>query len=232
MPIDLDTHVLRPALGTLVGVFEWQSLCINQFSGRITKAVSALGHSLCSQAQAGEMTVADVLESVPRNPGEKSQWKQAGSTHVYTYLGDVERESFLRPSRTSSVPGAWPCPTASTSTLELRAVDFAVRCLQIPETMREYRLSEEDAMLWCIPDQKDDGLFALAVIDWLVAQHNEVVQIVAGTMAYPTRKVSSRLLAQHDVARSPRFQLETRCETAFSSGGRTVSGHQVTHEIP
>ena len=28
----------RPALGTLVGVFEWQSLCINQFSGRITKA--------------------------------------------------------------------------------------------------------------------------------------------------------------------------------------------------
>lgn len=28
----------RPALGTLVGVFEWQALCINQFSGRITKA--------------------------------------------------------------------------------------------------------------------------------------------------------------------------------------------------
>ena len=32
----------RPALGTLVGVFEWQSLCINQFSGRITKAVSVV----------------------------------------------------------------------------------------------------------------------------------------------------------------------------------------------
>lgn len=30
------------ALGTLVGVFEWQSLCINQFSGRITKAPSPL----------------------------------------------------------------------------------------------------------------------------------------------------------------------------------------------
>ena len=30
--------VSRPALGTLVSVFEWQALCINQFSGRITKA--------------------------------------------------------------------------------------------------------------------------------------------------------------------------------------------------
>ncbi|CAK9096421.1 Hypothetical protein SCF082_LOCUS45265 [Durusdinium trenchii] len=29
---------ILPALGTLVGVFEWQALCINQFSGRITKA--------------------------------------------------------------------------------------------------------------------------------------------------------------------------------------------------
>jgi hypothetical protein len=27
---------------------------------------------------------------------------------------------------------------------------------------------------------QDDGMYALAVIDWLVAQHNELVQIVAG----------------------------------------------------
>lgn len=30
----------RRALGTLVGVFEWQHLCINQFSGRITKVAT------------------------------------------------------------------------------------------------------------------------------------------------------------------------------------------------
>ena len=27
---------------------------------------------------------------------------------------------------------------------------------------------------------QDDGMYALAVIDWLVAQHNQLVQIVAG----------------------------------------------------
>lgn len=37
LPHGLSAPV-RPALGTLVGVFEWQALCINQFSGRITKA--------------------------------------------------------------------------------------------------------------------------------------------------------------------------------------------------
>lgn len=157
------------------------------------------------------MTVADVLETVPRNPGEKSQWTQAAS--------DLRIACALRPSRTSSAPGAWPCPTASTSTLESSSsiAGFTTRCLQISENMRDYRLSEEDSMLWCIPDQKDEGLYALAVIDWLVAQHNEMVQIVAGTMAYPTRKVSSRLLAQHDVARSLTFPARNvRCEVIKS----------------
>ena len=40
-------------------------------------------------------------------------------------------------------------------------------------------------LIWPYPiHAQDDGMYALAVIDWLVAQHNEVVQIVAGGRDY------------------------------------------------
>jgi len=170
---------ILPALGTLVGVFEWQALCINQFSGRITKA------------KAGEMTVNDVLMTIPRNEAEKRLWTQAF-------------KNFQR---------AW----------KLAMPYCEYECLQISEKMREHELTIDDPMLLCIPDFKDDGMYALAVIDWLVAQHNELVQIVAGTLGYPARKVSSRLLVQHDVIKYTKRELmrflSNRCAT-WGVGGK------------
>lgn len=170
---------ILPALGTLVSVFEWQALCINQFSGRITKA------------KAGEMTVNDVLMTIPRNEAEKRLWTQAF-------------KNFQR---------AW----------KLAMPYCEYECLQISEKMREHELTIDDPMLLCIPDFKDDGMYALAVIDWLVAQHNELVQIVAGTLGYPARKVSSRLLVQHDVIKYTKRELmrflSNRCAT-WGVGGK------------
>eukprot|EP00913_Durusdinium_trenchii_P033454 g31321.t1 len=214
---------ILPALGTLVGVFEWQALCINQFSGRITKAA------------AGEMTVGEVLEQVPRNETEKRQWRQA--------FKNFER--------------AW----------RLAMPYCEYECLQISENMRKYQLSEDDMMLMCIPDFKDDGMYALAVMDWLVAQHNELVQIAKpfpqrdtrcrhrsspkrlngstcaaslrpwrrGTLGYPARKVSSRLLAQHDVIKYNKKELmkflSNRCATWGVGGKLNLDLKQVEQHL-
>ena len=183
-------HILR-ALGTLVGVFEWQHLCINQFSGRITKA------------QAGERTVREVLDTVPRNAAEKRKWEQAFKNFQL----------------------AW----------KLAMPYCEYECLQINETMREKELTDEDALLWCIPDLKDEGMYALAVIDWLVAQHNELVQIVARTLGYPARKVSSRLLVQHDVIKYARKELmrflSNRCATWGVGGKLNLDLKQVEQHL-
>jgi len=54
-----------PALGLLVGLFEWHSLVINRFSGRI------------SRSKAGELKVGKVLESVSQS--ERQAWERAYS---------------------------------------------------------------------------------------------------------------------------------------------------------
>jgi len=55
---------ILPALGLLVGVFEWHSLVINRFSGRITRN------------EAGQLKVGKVLESI-QHPTERQQWERA-----------------------------------------------------------------------------------------------------------------------------------------------------------
>jgi hypothetical protein len=54
--------VLR-ALGCLVGVFEWHSLVMNHFNGRITRE------------EAKELKVCDVMDQLP--PAERSKWERA-----------------------------------------------------------------------------------------------------------------------------------------------------------
>lgn len=56
-------HVL-PALGLLCGIFEWHSLVINRFSGRI------------SRSQAGQVKVGEFLDSI-QNPAERETWQRA-----------------------------------------------------------------------------------------------------------------------------------------------------------
>ncbi|OLQ13017.1 hypothetical protein AK812_SmicGene3028 [Symbiodinium microadriaticum] len=217
----------------------WQQLCINNFSGRITKE------------DAGKLTVAEVLEKEVDMAEEAATQRflsalSTGSTPLAvakTVLTDKDTlhtaEKLLNENiaQNGQSPAfrqferAWKlampyCEYESLPSL----LGLLLRCLQITEQMRAKRISQDaarmteysphrlkltsggsrlmvatasdrygsgDTILMCIPDSKDDGMYALAVIDWLVAQHNQLVQIVAGTLGYPARKVSSRLLAQH-----------------------------------
>merc|ERR1719491_1588597 len=72
-------------------------------------------------------------------------------------------------------------------------------CLEIPDHMKTVIVNEESSMVYCICDQENEGICPLVLTQWLVARHNELVQIVAAAQSYPQRKVSSRLLGQHDV---------------------------------
>jgi len=182
---------ILPALGRMVGVFDWQNLCMNQFSGRLTKA------------DAGKMTVAEVLATVPRSEAERIQWTRA-----------------FKAFKT-----AWRY-----------AMPYAeYECLVVSEETRAMRISEDDSMLWCIPDSKDEGLYALMILDWLTAQHNELVQVVASALGYPARKVSSRLLGEHDVIKYSKDTLmkflRSRCVTYAVGGKLNLDLKQLEHVI-
>jgi len=98
-------------------------------------------------------------------------------------------------------------------------------CLVIEEHLRTVVVNEDSSMVYCICDQENEGICPLALTQWLVARHNELVQIVSATNRDPARKVSSRLLGQHDVVQYDsddlmRF-LQSRCVT-YGDGGKLL----------
>jgi len=169
--------VLR-ALGMLVGVFEWHSLVINHFSGRITRT------------EAAKLRVGEVLASLP--PTERHKWERA--------FKQFERAWHI----------AWPY------------VD-RYECQAFSENLKQVMVTADSEMVWCIAEGKDEGLCPLAITQWLVERHNELVQVVSASMGYPARKVSSRLLGQHDVVNFDEGELmrflRSRCVT-YGVGGK------------
>merc|ERR1740121_1284285 len=179
-----------PSLGCMVGVFQWHSLVLNRFSGRITRA------------QAEGMTVAKVLDSI-QNPTERAAWERA--------YAQFEKAWHI----------AWPH-------IERH------ECQDIPEGLKKVRIDQNSSMSLCIVDPENEGICPLALTQWLVARHNELVQVVSAAIAKPNRTereaqqrhvppVSSRLLSEHDVVKYDeqalmRF-LQSRCVT-YAVGGR------------
>jgi hypothetical protein len=98
-------------------------------------------------------------------------------------------------------------------------------CLVIEDHLRSIMVTRESSMVYCIADSEGEGICALALTQWLVARHNELVQIVAGSMQYPASKVSSRLLQQHDVVKYDADELmrfvSGRCVT-YGDGGKLL----------
>jgi len=166
------------ALGMLVGVFEWHSLVINHFSGRITRT------------EAASLRVGEVLSSLP--PAERQKWE-----HAYQQF---ERAWHI----------AWPYVERH-------------ECLQLTENLKQVMVNRDSEMLWCIADSANEGICPLALTQWLVERHNELVQVVSASMGYPARKVSSRLLGQHDVIYYDEHELmrflRSRCVT-YGVGGK------------
>jgi len=108
-------------------------------------------------------------------------------------------------------------------------------CLQVPEEMRSLRIDRNTALVMCIPDSKDDGLYALMIIDWLVGRHNEIVRIVAQSLNFSDRYISSRLLAQHDLIKYSKNELmrflESRCVTWGEGGKLNYNLKQLEHQL-
>jgi len=181
-----------PSLGCLVGVFEWHSLVLNRFSGRVTRE------------QAGQLTVGKVLDSI-NNPTERTAWERA--------YAQFEKAWHI----------AWPH-------IERH------ECRDIPEGLKSVRIDRNSSMLLCILDPEDEGICPLALTQWLVERHNELVQVVSAAISRPSRRdeavdargetaqrQSSRLLSEHDVVHYDeqalmRF-LQSRCVT-YAVGGR------------
>jgi len=166
------------ALSCLVGVFDWHSLVMSFFSGRITR----------SQAQ--ELTVRDVIDM--QQPSEKEKWERA--------FADFTK--------------AWSIAWPSVERYE---------CQEIPQHMKDVSLTQDSAMVYCIADPQNEGICPLALTQFLVERHNELVQVVSAANGYPGKKVSTRLLAQHDVVNYSGAQLmkflKSRCVT-YGSGGK------------
>lgn len=96
-------------------------------------------------------------------------------------------------------------------------------CTELTDNLKQVRVSRDSEMVWCIADQQGEGICPLALTQWLVERHNELVQVVSAAVGFPARKVSSRLLGQHDVViydgdELMRF-LRSRCVT-YGVGGK------------
>jgi hypothetical protein len=166
------------ALSCLVGVFDWHSLVMSAFSGRITR----------SQAQ--ELSVGDVLDGL--QPSEKEKWERA--------FADLAK--------------AWSIAWSSVERYE---------CQEIPQHLKDVSLTRDSPMVYCIADPQNEGICPLALTQFLVERHNELVQVVSAANGYPGKKVSTRLLAQHDVVNYTGIQLmkflKSRCVT-YGNGGK------------
>jgi hypothetical protein len=96
-------------------------------------------------------------------------------------------------------------------------------CQEIPQHMKDVSLTRDSAMVYCIADPQNEGICPLALTQFLVERHNELVQVVSAANGYPGKKVSTRLLAQHDVVNYNGTQLmkflRSRCVT-YGVGGK------------
>jgi hypothetical protein len=123
--------------------------------------------------------------------------------------------------------GKWASAFQRFETAWCIAYPFVERheCTQLPDNLRKVRVSQDSSLLYCIADEKDEGICPLALTRWLVERNNELVQVVSNSMNYPARKVSSRMLGQQDVIsydsdEMARF-LHTRCVT-YGDGGKLI----------
>jgi hypothetical protein len=96
-------------------------------------------------------------------------------------------------------------------------------CLEISESLRSVMIDEDSSMIYCILDSENEGICPLALTQWLVARHNELVQIASVSDKISARRVSSRLLGIHDVIKYDGSKLmnflQSRCVT-YGDGGK------------
>jgi hypothetical protein len=91
--------------------------------------------------------------------------------------------------------------------------------------LKEVKVDENSAMVLCIPERENEGICPTVLTQWLVARHNELVQVVSVANRDPPRKVSSRLLGAHDVIKYDADALlsflRSRCVT-YGEGGKLL----------
>jgi hypothetical protein len=151
-----------------------------------------------TRADAASMKIDEVLSNLP--PSEIPRWERA-----YEQLEEAWRI-------------AWPYVER-------------FECQELTDNLKQVRLNRDSALVWCIADQANEGICPLALTQWLVERHNELVQVVSASAASgqrqneraAARKVSSRLLGQHDIVCYDKEELmrflKNRCVT-YGVGGK------------
>lgn len=97
-------------------------------------------------------------------------------------------------------------------------------CMPIPQEYSDLSINADTPLSFLIADLADEGLCPLAFTQWLVQQHNQIVQLVAAARNDDTAlEVSSRLLGAHETLRYDEAKLlrfvRARC-LAYGTGGR------------
>jgi len=93
-------------------------------------------------------------------------------------------------------------------------------CLEIPAHFRSIRLSEDTPLLYTIMDSDNEGICAMALTEWLLQRHNDLVQLATGHGG--RCEVSSDLMADHDQIKFKEDDLwefvKTRCVSYTARG--------------
>lgn len=95
-------------------------------------------------------------------------------------------------------------------------------CLEL-DHLKGFVMSREASMLLVIMDAGDEVTCSQALTQWLVTQHNELVEVVAEAIGCPLESVSSRLLGEHNVlsydSKTLERFLKNHC-VSYDSGGK------------
>jgi len=187
---------VMPALGLLVGVFEWHSLVLNRFSGRITRT------------EAGELRVGQVLDSIT-HPTERERWEFAYSQFEKAWhvaWPHIERHECLE------------IPAHFKSILVNRDSPMLF-CIAHPENEGICPL----ALTQWLAERHNELVQVVSAALVRPSRADRANPRQQGSILRYSQPVSSRLIGQHDVINYDSHSLmhfvKTRCVT-YGIGGR------------
>jgi hypothetical protein len=70
------------------------------------------------------------------------------------------------------------------------------KCMPIPKLMKDLVMDDSKALVFLIPNERDEGVFILALLQYLIDLHNEFVDATQEIIGGHVEEVSSRFLTQ------------------------------------
>jgi len=194
-----------PALGCLVGVFEWHSLLINRFSGRITRR------------EAGQLKVGKVIEDI-KNKAERELWERAWTQFQRAWhiaWPHIERHECLE------IPGHFRDIKVDRETSMLFCILDQENEGICPLALTQWLTQRHNELAQLLSSTLNRG------------SRTELDRADEGHRQSPA--VSSRLLSQHDVIRYGEDDLmhflQSRCVTYATGGSLNFDLRQLEQQL-